>query len=156
MERSAQSGPVIAMIGRWILAGVFIYAGAAKTLDPAAFADAIDKYGLLPYPAGAALALYLPWLEIAGGLGVLWSRMRMGALALIFLLCLVFGGVVASAWIRDLDIGCGCFGGGAIGAAALRGSLLRSVMLAFLAGTLLWVDEGRGTKALPPDAGTLS
>ena len=158
MVRSAQTRSLMEMAGRVVLAAVFIYAGVAKALDPAAFADSIDGYRLLPDPVGAALALYLPWLEIAGGLAVLWPRARLGALSLLFLLCLVFGIAIASAWVRDLNIGCGCFGGGAIGAAALRGSLLRSIALALLAGALLWVEEARcaGTKALPPTPGTLS
>ena len=143
MDRGAQAGQVMGWVGRIILAAVFVYAGAAKALDPAAFADAIGSYRLLPHPAGVALALYLPWLEITGGLGVLWSRTRQGALSLLFLLCLVFAIAVASAWIRGLDIACGCFGGGAVGAAALRTSLLRSASLALLAGALLWVEEAR-------------
>lgn len=143
MERSAEARVVMGMVGRIILAAVFIYAGAIKALDPAAFADAIDGYRLLPYPAVTVLALYLPWLEIAGGVGVLWSRIRLGALTLLFFLCLVFGIAVASAWIRHLDIACGCFGDGAVGAAALRGSLFRSALLALLAGALLWVEEAR-------------
>jgi uncharacterized membrane protein YphA (DoxX/SURF4 family) len=158
MDRSAQTRPLIEMAGRIVLAAVFIYAGVVKALDPAAFAQSIDGYRLLPYPAGVALALYLPWIEIAGGAGVLWPRARLGALALLFLLCLVFGMAVASAWVRDLNIGCGCFGGGGIGADALRGSLIRSAGLALLAGGLLWLEEARcvGMKALPPTPGTLS
>jgi len=140
------------LAGRIMLAAVFVYAGTAKALDPAAFADAIDGYRLLPHAAGAALALYLPWLEIFGGLGVIWSRTRLGALALLFLLCLVFGIAVASAWIRNLEIACGCFGGGAIGAAALRGSLLRDAALALLAGALLWVEEGKCVSPADPTA----
>ncbi len=143
MERGAQAGTVMERAGRIVLAAVFIYAGVAKGLDPAAFAGAIDGYRLLPHPAGAALASYLPWIEIAAGLGVLWPRLRLGAFSLLFFLCLVFGIAIASAWIRGLDITCGCFGGGAAGAAALRGSLLRSVLLALLAGILLWLEEAR-------------
>ena len=158
MDQNAQTRSLMEMAGRIIIAAVYIYAGVAKALDPAAFADSIDGYRLLPYPVGAALALYLPWLEIAAGLGVLWPRVRLGALSLLFLLCLVFGIAIASAWVRNLDIGCGCFGGGDIGAAALRGSLLRSVALAVLAGALLWMEEARcvGMKALPPAPGALS
>ena len=143
-------------LGRIILAAVFVYAGAAKALDPAAFADAIDSYRLLPYPAAAALALYLPWLEIVAGLGVIWSRARLGALALLLVLCLVFAVVVASAWIRNLDIACGCFGGGAAGAAALRVSLIRSVTLALVAGTLLRFEAGRRAGKGIPGGGPTS
>ena len=158
MDQGAQTRSLMEMAGRIVIAAVFVYAGVAKALDPAAFADSIDGYRLLPYPGGAALSLYLPWLEIAAGLGVLWPRARLGALSLLFLLCLVFGIAIASAWVRNLDIGCGCFGGGDIGAAALRGSLLRSVALAVLAGALLWMEEARcvGMKALPPAPGALS
>jgi len=52
MDRSAQAAPVMGWVGRIVLAAVFVYAGAAKALDPAAFADAIDSYRLLPHPAG--------------------------------------------------------------------------------------------------------
>jgi uncharacterized membrane protein YphA (DoxX/SURF4 family) len=130
----------MAMIGRIVLAAVFIYAGVAKALDPAVLADSIDGYRLLPYPAGAVLALYLPWIEIVAGAGVLWSRTRTGALSLLFLLCLIFCAAIGSALVRGLDIGCGCFGDGATGAAALGRSLLRSVALAMLAASLLWVE----------------
>src|SRR5437773_12042740 len=47
-----------------IVAGVFIYAGALKALDPGLFASDIVNYKLPPWPISVALAFYLPWLEI--------------------------------------------------------------------------------------------
>src|SRR4029453_8159338 len=49
------------------VAGIFIYAGAIKALDPVQFASDIDNYKTLPWPVSVALAFYLPWLEIFCG-----------------------------------------------------------------------------------------
>ena len=137
MAGSAKIEALITSAGRIVLAAVFLYAGGLKALDPAGFALSIDNYRLLPYPAAAALALYLPWLELGSGLAVLWPRIRPGALAVLLGLGLVFCGVIASAWLRSLDIGCGCFGGDAHGRSALAVSLLRSVFLVLLCAWLL-------------------
>jgi uncharacterized membrane protein YphA (DoxX/SURF4 family) len=53
-----------------IVAGIFIYAGVLKVLDPVQFAHDIDNYKILPWPISAALAFYLPWLEIFCGLAL--------------------------------------------------------------------------------------
>jgi len=137
MAGSAKIAALITSAGRIVLAAVFLYAGGLKALDPAGFALSIDNYQLLPYPAAAALALYLPWLELGSGLAVLWPRIRTGALAVLLGLGLVFSGVIASAWLRSLDISCGCFGDGAHGRSALAVSLLRSVFLVLLCAWLL-------------------
>ena len=137
MAGSAKTGPLMALLARILLAAAFLYAGGIKVLEPSEFALAIDNYRLLPYPAAAALALYLPWLEIACALGLFWPRFHLGALAVLVGLCLVFGVAIASAVIRDLDIGCGCFGSDGGGRAALLFSLLRSAALALLGGWLL-------------------
>jgi uncharacterized membrane protein YphA (DoxX/SURF4 family) len=128
---------MITSAGRVVLAAVFLYAGGLKALDPAGFAVSIDNYRLLPYPAAAALALYLPWLELGGGFAVLCPGIRSGALAMLLGLTLVFSGVIASAWLRSLDISCGCFGSDAHGRSALAASLMRSVFLVLLCGWLL-------------------
>ena len=94
-----------------LLAGaLFMYAGALKALDPAQFALDIANYRLIPWPAGAALALYLPWLEILCGTALVFRRLVPGTPLILAALCLVFLAALASAKIRGLDISCGCFG----------------------------------------------
>ena len=137
---------------RLALGAVFLCAGALKALDPAAFAAAVDRYRLLPYPAAAALALYLPWLEIACGAGVFWVRTRLGALNLLLGLCVMFSAALASAWWRHLDITCGCFGLGAGGPTALLFSLVRSLALGLASGLLLWGE----LRPAPPSGGRAS
>ncbi|MDD2764130.1 MAG: hypothetical protein PHE83_09185 [Opitutaceae bacterium] len=125
-------------IARVTLAAVFCYAGGLKALDPAGFTLSIDNYRLLPYPVAAAVAVYLPWLELVCGLGILWPRTRLGAVVVLLGLCLVFSGAIASAWIRGLDISCGCFGGDEAGHFSLVLSLARSGFLTLGCGWLLW------------------
>ncbi len=98
--------PILAVI----VAGVFIYAGILKVIDPVQFARDVDNYKMLPWPVAVALGFYLPWLEIFCGLALIIRRLYRGAVVLLAGLTIVF--IVASiiAKARGLDISCGCFG----------------------------------------------
>lgn len=93
-----------------IVAGVFIYAGALKAIDPAQFAHDIDNYKILPWTVCVALAFYLPWLEIFCGLALIFRRFYRGALSILTALVAVFVVATVAAKVRGLDITCGCFG----------------------------------------------
>ena len=117
---------VVALRLRVGLAVLFLVFGASKAWDPAAFAGDIAGYRLTPWAVTFVAALYLPWLEIAAGLGLFSRRTRGGALLIISGLLVVFCGALASAWWRNLDIHCGCFGGGGSG---VRLALARNLLL---------------------------
>ncbi len=146
--------PLMAAAARLIVAGVFLYAGVGKALDPAGFADAIGNYRLAPYPVAVALSLYLPWLEIIGGAGLLWGRTRRGAALVLGALCLVFAAVATSALVRGLDIACGCFGSGSAGhgSASLVATQIRALVLAGLCVAVFWFDHRSRLSARPPGA----
>jgi putative oxidoreductase len=93
-----------------IIAGIFIYAGAIKALDPVQFASDIDNYKILPWPVSVALAFYLPWLEIFCGFALVVRSLYRGALSILTVLILVFTLATIAAKVRGLDITCGCFG----------------------------------------------
>jgi putative oxidoreductase len=93
-----------------IVAGIFIYAGAIKALDPVQLANDIDNYKILPWPVCVALAFYLPWLEIFCGFALIVRRSYRGALSILTVLILVFTLATIAAKVRGLDITCGCFG----------------------------------------------
>ena len=93
-----------------IVAGIFIYAGAIKALDPVQFASDIDNYKILPWPISVALAFYLPWLEIFCGFALVVRFLYRGALSILTALILVFTLATVAAKVRGLDITCGCFG----------------------------------------------
>lgn len=123
-------------IGRLLLGGIFAYAAARKIMDPSAFAADIAHFRLLPHPLTLALGLYLPWLELICGAGVIVRRFESGALLLITLMCVLFCLALTSAWFRGLDINCGCFGH-ATASSPLPWAIARSLVLGLIAFVLL-------------------
>jgi len=101
---------VLLRILDFVLAGVFIYAGVLKTIDPVQFASDIDNYKILPWPVSVALAFYLPWLEIFCALGLVFRFFYRGALSILTASIVVFTLATIAAKVRGLDITCGCFG----------------------------------------------
>ena len=94
----------------FVLAGIFIYAGILKAIDPVQFASDIDNYKILPWPVSVALAFYLPWLEILCALGLVFRFLYRGALSILSASTVVFTLATIAAKVRGLDITCGCFG----------------------------------------------
>jgi putative oxidoreductase len=101
---------VLSRIFDLVLAGIFIYAGALKALDPVQFASDIDNYKILPWPVSVALAFYLPWLEIFCALGLVFRFLYRGALSILCASIVFFTLATIAAKVRGLDITCGCFG----------------------------------------------
>ena len=72
---------------RLTLAGVFIYAGFIKLLDPRAFAHAIAQYDLVPEALLPLVAIGLPALELLAGLGLIWKSGAVSPLSLFCFSC---------------------------------------------------------------------
>lgn len=98
------------MFGRFVIAGLFLWAGMMKLIHPGLLFGDILSYRLLPEGVAVGLAWYLPWLEIVLALALLSPRLQEGAWGGLFGLMTVFILALLSAWARGLDITCGCFG----------------------------------------------
>ncbi len=94
----------------WILAALFFCAGTLKLLQPGAFLIDIRSFHLLPYPLALAGAYLIPALEIAAAVGLCSGRFRLESCLILTVLTGVFLVALSSAWMRGLDISCGCFG----------------------------------------------
>lgn len=92
---------------RWLLGGLFLWAGLVKLSDPKAFARSIDAFGLVPETLLPPVAIFLPIAEILIGLAVL-RRWRAGLPAMAGLLVL-FIVVLGFAIGQNLEVDCGCF-----------------------------------------------
>jgi putative oxidoreductase len=128
-------GSMMNIGARMLIATVLILAGVGKVLNPALFAESVNGFRLMPWPAAAALALYVPWLELATAMGLWVPRWRAGALLLATTLFVVFSLVWAITWMRGIDANCGCFGGA--GRTSASWALLRATALVCIAALAL-------------------
>jgi len=99
----------INLIIRLFIGGVFIITGISKIIDPVLFAKEISHYRILPDFSINILSIILPWLELVVGiLFVFGIRVKANILLLAGML-LMFNFAVAIAWMKGLNINCGCF-----------------------------------------------
>lgn len=130
--------PSIILALRWVLAGVFIYAGVTKALDVAAFSAAIGRYDLLPETGNLLVAMVLPYIEIYTALLLLSGCWLRPAALVSVLMYSVFCAALLAAALRGLSIDCGCFGSEAGAWSSVKIALLRAVaLLAFSVYLLL-------------------
>ncbi len=119
--------PALVVLCRLVLGGIFIYASLDKLQHPAAFAQIIHHFHLVPYPLLHPFAVFLPVLEFVTGAAIILGVQLRGAALLALLMNLMFIGALSLALARGLDISCGCFhtdGGHAVGVSLLVRDLL--------------------------------
>ena len=122
--------PWIDRLSRWLLAAVMIFAAVPKLADPAAFAEVVGAYGLLPDILVVPAAIFLPALELVGAF--LLIRGRVSGLWITALLMLLFIAVLSYGIWLGLDIDCGCFGpedSESKAFSTLRTALIRDLLL---------------------------
>jgi uncharacterized membrane protein YphA (DoxX/SURF4 family) len=111
MVSSSRVFRAVVLALRVALGAVFVYAAWTKLRQPwELFAMSIDAYKVLPYWAVLAVARTLPWAELAIGVALMvgrWLRVSAGAASL---LLLVFFVLMVRAYVKGMQINCGCFG----------------------------------------------
>lgn len=136
----------LALIARVVTGGVWVWAGAAKLLDPYAAVMAVRAYELLPGQVAEVVGYALPSLEVVIGLALIAGLLTRGAAAVSALLSVAFIIGIASAWARGLQIDCGCFGGGGYdpdAASKYPWEIARDTGLLLLSGFLAWAGNSR-------------
>jgi uncharacterized membrane protein YphA (DoxX/SURF4 family) len=125
-EARGRLAPILLMVGRLALAGIFLFAAYAKLKPQAAmpwsgasirtslsmFAMQVDSYQLLPPQLVSPAAHFLPLFELFLGLWLLsgvW--LRYSSLVTTLLLGAFFAMMVRT-YRMGLEINCGCFGPG--------------------------------------------
>jgi putative oxidoreductase len=134
--------PYVALVFRYALAAVFLYAGIAKAWNPQEFGLEIARYRMVPHGLINSMAIMLPWIEIVAGVLLvvgLWAR---AAALLCSGLMVVFIAAIISALKRGLDISCGCFGGGDQAARLSQATLWRDLLWLLWAAHATLYDRG--------------
>lgn len=102
--------PAVIRGSQWLIAAVFIAAALPKIGDPAAFAQNIHNFRLMPVALENLWAMTLPWIELTAGLALLSGFQRRAGAWIAAALMVIFTVAVGLAVVRGLNIECGCFG----------------------------------------------
>ena len=100
---------ILISANRILLGIIFIYASWDKVLEPAAFAQVIANYQILPAELVPPAAVFLPWLELISGICLIINRWSGGSALIITVLIVIFMGAIAYNIYRGIDVACGCF-----------------------------------------------
>jgi cobalt-zinc-cadmium efflux system protein len=122
---------------RWLLGAIFIIASFDKIFHPAAFAQALYNYQILPGAVINLTAIILPWLELVLGILLILGVWLPGAVVLSNLLLLSFFAALLFNIARGLDVHCGCFTTSSNGDPATIWYIIRDSIFLLMGGYLL-------------------
>ena len=127
--QSVISNSWIELAARWILGLTFIYASVYKIVSPADFAKIVYGYDLFPAGLINLIAIFIPFLELIGGLALLLGFYPRSAAIIINGLLLAFIVVLSINLVRGHEFDCGCFSAGQSGyASSPKVTLLRDII----------------------------
>jgi uncharacterized membrane protein YphA (DoxX/SURF4 family) len=129
-------------IVRYIVGALFVWAALSKVANLQEFYVSLRAYQLpLPNVFLQLAAITLPWLELFCGLLLFAGFWLRAAAGWALILCALFALCTGQAWLRGLNISCGCFNLQALGLTAdAHPSLiafLESVRFAFFRALIL-------------------
>lgn len=104
---------MIALALRVAMGAYFTYTGGEKIFASGLdrFAVDISNYKLVSESMAVAAAYLVPWAEIVAGICFMLGVLKKGSWLAMLGLVTVFAVAVGSAWMRGMDIRCGCTGG---------------------------------------------
>ena len=127
-------------VARWAIGALLIWAALGKLANLQEFYASLLAYDL-PVPAAVLrlAAIVLPWIELVCGLLLVADLRTDAALAWTVLLFAVFAVCTGQAWLRGLDVACGCLDLRLIGisAGSKTAAALESVKFAFVRAVVI-------------------
>ncbi|WP_237559853.1 MauE/DoxX family redox-associated membrane protein [Desulfohalovibrio reitneri] len=127
---------------------MFFAAGVLKMADVGGFTETIRAFGMVPWSLAPVLAVALPVLEVASGVGLAlnyrWAHFLAAGMLLVFM------AVLLRAKTLGLDIDCGCYGPSdpeAEAFASIDSSLYRDAFMLAALGLVWWRRRAFGEGA---------
>lgn len=126
---------------RLALALVFVAAAPQKILAPDDFAVSVASYLILPDVLVNFTALTLPWLEMIVAILLVCRAWTGPALLLANAMLLAFLAAVTSAYVRGIDLNCGCFSSAPTASEDMVFYIVRDVVFVALGLTAAWLHR---------------
>ena len=103
----------VSLVLRVVVAIIFLYTGMIKLQNPGEFAVSIQNYQIIPVALTNLIAIILPWIEIFSGCLLIFGVYSRASAVILSILTGIFIIAMFSAYLRGLNIDCGCYGPGA-------------------------------------------
>ncbi|MBU4525071.1 MAG: methylamine utilization MauE [Desulfomicrobium sp.] len=126
---------------RLALALIFVAAAPQKILAPDDFAVSVASYLILPDVLVNFTALTLPWLEMIVAILLVCRAWTGPALLLANAMLLAFLAAVTSAYVRGIDLNCGCFSSAPTASEDMVFYIVRDVVFVALGLTAAWLHS---------------
>ena len=127
---------LILLAGRWIVAAIFLRSGLAKATALEDFRQAVSNYRLLPPSLVTAVAVTLPFAEIAAAVLLAAGILTVVVAAALALLLVGFAVAIAVNLARGRVFDCGCVGSAAAPRMISWPHVAVNLVLAAVAGTI--------------------
>ncbi len=132
---------VFGLLARVALGILFVWASIDKALHPAAFAEIVNNYQLLPGGIINIFALVLPWLELLCGLALIFGILIRPSAAWIAVMLVMFIAAVSLALSKGINIDCGCFSTSSHARTLGLNLILQDLGMLFLAAIAYWSNS---------------
>ncbi len=133
------SSPYLTPILRVVLGALFVWASWEKILYPARLAEDVANYAILPPLLVNLWSLFLPWLEMIGGLFLILGFLTRSSSLVLSATLMSFIIAISINIARGTQIDCGCFGPGEeLG----WSTLLRDLLMLAMGVLILLFDRG--------------
>ena len=136
----------IQIVSHWIcvagLSGIFIVSGVLKLLDLPTFYQSILSFHLI-HGAVALIPVYIvPNFELVCGIALWVPILKRGSSLCLATLMVLFTVMLADAWLRGIDVSCGCFGKADAASFTAAKGIARDILF-FAMATWVFVSKRR-------------
>jgi putative oxidoreductase len=107
--RAFLSHPAVLAACKIFIGALFIISSVTKIPEPARFADSIANYKILPDFLLLPMAYTVPWIQLIAGVMLILDIYAQSSSFILCGLLVVYIAAITSAYVRGIDIECGCF-----------------------------------------------
>ncbi len=130
-----------AFILRIVVGATFVYAAIDKIVHPDQFAKIIYYYKMMPGDLINLLALLLPWIELISGILLIVGFWEKASAVIIAGLLVVFLIALTNAFLKGIDISCGCFSTTTRVKGEVLSYIFRDIVLIAIAGMIVFARK---------------
>jgi putative oxidoreductase len=103
------SHPATLAFFKVLMGALFVISSITKISDPASFVDSIANYKILPKTLLMPMAIVVPWIQMLAGVMLVLDIYAQSSAFIVSGLLVVYIIAITSAYVRGIDIDCGCF-----------------------------------------------